>query len=242
MYKSIQITNQAVTGTDYLYTWEEAVLTVRHSFGNAYFAMLTNEERNVVSYPMTVKTDELIVAFPAALGDGELFYCDLFSSNGTVVDDAPAGLYYSGTVENVMLLCKSLNISEDRLATVDAQKVEEYQKLVNDAVDGYLGEYYFTPITAYNQVQPNGAVKKVFPGKLRLLARQWVVGLMMQSEFQNLEPNMNRQGRNFVEAAMREMRQLASFRMRLPGQRNKSALSRTFPPNMQPPRQIGAKL
>ena len=132
-----------------------------------------------------------------------------------------------------MLFCKSLNISDDRLSTIRPQSIEKYQRLVDDAIDGYLTEFYFTPICAYNQVQNDGSVRKVFPGKLRLLAIQWTAGLLLQSEFQNLEPNVNEQARLFVEDAKKEMQQITDFSMRIPGQRRKNPLP-TMPPNLAP--------
>ena len=72
------------------------------------------------------------------------------------------GNYYSGPAENIMIFCKSLDISEDRLATVSPVKIEQYQRIVDDAIDGYLCEYYFIPLTPYNQAMPDGSVRKVF--------------------------------------------------------------------------------
>lgn len=143
------------------------------------------------------------------------------------------GNYYSGPAENIMIFCKSLDISEDRLATVSPIKIEQYQRIVDDAIDGYLCEYYFIPLTPYNQAMPDGSVRKVFPGKIRFLAIQWTAGLVLQSEFQNMEPNMHEAGVRFVEEAKKEMQQMVDFSTRIPGQRQKHPCP-TMPPNLAP--------
>ena len=233
MYQTIQITNQDFTGTDYSYSWEGTTLIIQHGLGSDYVAQLLDGENTVVVYPMQIEENEIRVSFPELPEDGESFECRVFS-----VSEAPSPTpedekYYSGPKENILLFCKSLNISDDRLSSIRPQSIEKYQRLVDDAIDGYLTEFYFTPICAYNQVQNDGSVRKVFPGKLRLLAIQWTAGLLLQSEFQNLEPNVNEQARLFVEDAKKEMQQITDFSMRIPGQRRKNPLP-TMPPNLAP--------
>jgi hypothetical protein len=38
---------------------------------------------------------------------------------------------------------------------------------------------------------PNGKTKSVFPGRLRVAAQQLAAGLMLQSQFQDLDQNQN---------------------------------------------------
>ena len=116
---------------------------------------------------------------------------------------------------------------------MNVTNVEKYQRIVDDAIDGYLCEYYFIPIQPYNQVMPDGSVKKVFPGKIRLIAIQWTAGLILQSEFQNSEPNINEQARGFIEEAKKEMQSMVDFSTRIPGQRRKHPIP-TMPPNLAP--------
>lgn len=144
--------------------------------------------------------------------------------------------YYSGTIEDVVKFCKSLNIDAGRLAAVKPVNVERYQYQVDGIIDGYLNESYFLPIKAYNQVDANGEVHKVFPQRLRYLAQQMVAGLLMMSEFQHQEQNMNEAGQKMFEEAKKEIYQITLWNHRLPGQRWKErSLGHTAPPCFVPP-------
>lgn len=145
-------------------------------------------------------------------------------------------MYYSGTVDDIKVFCKSLNIDEGRLSTITVENVEKYQSFVDGAIDGYLSETYFLPIKSYNQVQEDGTVKLVFPQRLRLLAIQWVAGLMLISEMQHQDQNVNESGKAMIEEAKKEIYQMALWNHRIPGQRYKSAVSHTMPPNFEPPK------
>ena len=87
-------------------------------------------------------------------------------------------------------------------------------KLVNDFVDGYLKILF--PIK-YNR--DSEMVEKIFPGKVRLCAIQWTAGLLLCSEFQTQEPNMNEMGNKLIEEARKEIHQMTLWNMRIPGQR-----------------------
>lgn len=141
--------------------------------------------------------------------------------------------YYSGDATDVMTFCKSLDIGEDRLASVSGSDVEKYQKLVDAAIDGYLSEYYFLPIIPYSQMQTDGTVAKVFPGMIRMIALQWTAGLMLQSEFQQVEPNISEHAKNLIDDSKREMQHIVDYSVRIPGQRRKHP-SPTMPPSLAP--------
>ena len=142
--------------------------------------------------------------------------------------------YYSGSVEDVVKFCKSLNIDSGRLAAVKPVNVEQYQAQVDGIIDGYFSESYFLPITAYNQVGVDGQVHLVFPQRLRYLAQQMTAGLLMLSEFQHQEQNMNEAGQRMFEEAKKEIYQMTLWNHRIPGQRYKSRQSRTMPPGFEP--------
>lgn len=235
MYQSILITNQNEIGENYSLTWDDEFnLKITHNFDEGYVAVLLDKEGHVVIYPMIMRSKELIIGFKEELSADDTFRVNLFNSAETPSDPPEdLGEYYSGPEENILMFCKSLNISDDRLASTSPVKVEKYQRIVDDAIDGYICEYYFTPLTVYNQVQPNGSIRKVFPGKIRFLAIQWTAGLLLQSEFQNMEPNMHEAGVRFVEEAKKEMQQIVDFSTRIPGQRRKHP-SPTMPPNLAP--------
>ena len=132
-----------------------------------------------------------------------------------------------------MMFCKSVGVNGDKLVNISPVKVENMQRLVDDAIDGKLTEYYFTPLVCYNQAQPGGGVRKVFPGNIRLLATQWVAGLILQTEFQNSEPNFSDQAVRFVEESKRELQEIVDYSVRIPGQRRKHPCP-TMPPNLAP--------
>ena len=142
--------------------------------------------------------------------------------------------FYSGSVEDVIKYCKSLNIDSGRLAAVKPVNVEQYQAQVDGIIDGYFSESYFLPITAYNQVDVNGNVHLIFPQRLRYLAQQMVAGLLMLSEFQQQEQNMNEAGSKMFEEAKKEIYQMTLWNHRIPGQRYKSRTSHTMPPGFEP--------
>ena len=245
----VDISNENSSGDGWSLHWDRATAILSHSLGvpESYSVEYDSHvmqgtgggEVSGEAFDVLSESNMFQIALDEPLPDGVSIALSLSfkEPDDVVLDDGTlgGGEFYSGFESDVLLLCKSLKISDGRLAQVTPSKIRHYQRLVDNAIDGYLSEYYFTPIRKYNQVDRDGHVGKVFPGKLRLMALQWTVGLMMQAEFQNLEPNQNEQAVRFQEDAMREMQQLTLFNMRIPGQRNKSALSKTFPPNMQPP-------
>ena len=94
-------------------------------------------------------------------------------------------LYYSGTKDDLVVFCKSLNIDSGRLAAMSQINVEKIQYKVDGIIDGMLCENYFLPIKPYNQVDVNGVPHLVFPQRLRYLAQQMVAGLLMLTEYQH---------------------------------------------------------
>ncbi len=142
--------------------------------------------------------------------------------------------YYSGSPDDVKKFCKSLNVGSGRLAVVKDENIEVFQRQADQVIDGMLVENYFLPIKPYNQVDANGVPHLVFPGRLRYLAQQMTAGLLMLSEFQQQEQNMNEAGMKMFEEAKKEIYQLTLWNHRIPGQRWKSRTSHFMPPNVEP--------
>jgi hypothetical protein len=86
-----------------------------------------------------------------------------------------------------------------------------------------------------NQIQPDGTLKRVFPGDIHRLALYWTAGLMLLSEFQNLSQNVTDQAQSYIDDSRKALFAVVRFNHRIPGQEAKSHISRTLPPNMQPP-------
>jgi len=236
MNKSILLTNQNDTTKDYSITWDGGTATIVHNLGNEYMVEVTDTTTHAVLHPTIQKhANRVEIAFDEPLTDLDVYSVAIFTEYIEPPIETPTAEkeYYSGTQSDVLQFCKSLNISEDKLNGVSHVNVVRMQEIVDDAIDGYLNEYYFTPLHPFSQVQPDGSVKKVFPGKIRFLALQWTAGLLLQTEFQNVEPNINEQATKFVEEAKKEMQQIVDYSTRIPGQRRKHP-SPTMPPNLAP--------
>lgn len=146
--------------------------------------------------------------------------------------------YYCGTMEDVKVFCKSVNIDSGRLAGVAPKNLIHLMGLADSIINGYLSETYFLPIKKYNQVGVDGVPRLVFPGRIRYLAQQLVAGLLLMSEYQHQEQNLNEMGKTMVEEAKKEIHQMTLWSHRIPGQRYKSVISRTSPPNFEPPQAL----
>ena len=107
-----------------------------------------------------------------------------------------------------------------------------------EIVDGMLCENYFLPIKPYNQVDANGVPHLVFPGRLRYLTQQMTAGLLMLSEFQHQEQNMNEAGQKMFEEAKKEIYQMTLWNHHIPGQRWTDRTTHTMPPRFAPPHEL----
>jgi len=144
--------------------------------------------------------------------------------------------FYSGSWEDIRDLCRVLNIGEGKLATITQQTVNKFQEMVDREIDGILEDMYWVPLIQINQYQPDGTTKLIFPGSLRRLARYWSAGLLLQVQFQGVDPNINESASAFIEDSRKEVFKLRRMTNRLPGQRFKSAhMGHTMPPTMMPP-------
>jgi hypothetical protein len=144
-------------------------------------------------------------------------------------------IYYSGHWTDIQDVLRVLNIGEGKMDNVNQPMVNRYQEMVDRDIDALLGEVYHTPIRAMNQVVPDGSTKRVFPGDVRRCARYWTAGLLLQNEFQQLAQNVTDQASNYVDDSKKQIYAMKRFNHRILGQERKSQISRTVPPNFQPP-------
>ena len=142
--------------------------------------------------------------------------------------------YYCGSWQDIRQLCKVLNIGQGKAQKLKPQTVYYYMQQVEQLIDGYLQQYYFVPIRPYNLTMPNGKVKKIFPGRLRVCAQQWAAGLLLKSEFQDLDQNTNQAAQSYIQFARKEIHQMTLYNQRIPFQTYKSGWGRTALPNIQP--------
>lgn len=236
MHLQFLLTNQDDSGEGWVTYWTGNSVTVSHNLGKDYIVGLLDSNEHVIDSGVTVTRNdsEIVIEFDHALEDTETYNVNIINFIGDYTTSTyEIGEHYSGTVESVLLFCKSLDLSNDKLSNFQYPKIVQMQTIVDDAIDGYLNEYYFTPISPFNQVQLDGTVRKLFPGKIRFIAVQWTAGLLLQTQFQSLETNMNEQAQRFVEEAKKEIQQVIDYSTRIPGQKRKHP-SPTMPPNLAP--------
>lgn len=143
--------------------------------------------------------------------------------------------FYSGDWAGVQDIIRVLNIGEGKMDKVNQPMVNRYQEMVDRDIDAIIGTVVHVPIRAFNQIQPDGVTREVFPGDVRRAAKYWVAGQLILAEFQQLEQNVTDQAAQMIVDARRQMYDIARFTHRVPGQRQKSNLSRTMPAHIQPP-------
>jgi len=143
--------------------------------------------------------------------------------------------FYSGDWKDVSDVCRVLNIGDGKMSQIDKGLVERYQEKIDREIDALLSTVYVTPIIAKNFVQPDGTTKSVFPGDLRQAALYWTAGLLLATEFQNLEPNASESATNYIENSRRMIFALIRPNHWMRGHERRSNISRTLPSTMQPP-------
>jgi hypothetical protein len=151
------------------------------------------------------------------------------------VSSVTGEIFYSGSWGNVQAVLRVLNIGEGKLALVTQELVNNYQEMVDREIDALLQPLYHVPLRAMNQIQPDGTLKRVFPGDIHRLALYWTAGLILLSEFQNLSQNITDQAQSYVDDSRKALFAVVRFNHRIPGQEAKSHISKTLPPGMQPP-------
>jgi hypothetical protein len=142
--------------------------------------------------------------------------------------------FYSGSWVEVQNVLRVIDIGEGKMAKVTQTLVNSYQQRVDREIDAVLSELYQTPLRAMNQVQPNGALQRVFPGDVMQCALYWVAGLILLNEFQQLAQNITDQATQYVTDSQKKIYCMKHYTHRIPGQERKSHISRTLPPGMQP--------
>jgi hypothetical protein len=143
--------------------------------------------------------------------------------------------FYSGSWQAIQDVLRVMDIGEGKMAKVTQPMVNGYQEMIDRDIDAILMELYHTPLRAMNQVQPDGTTKRVFPGDVRRCARYWTAGLLLLNEFQGLAQNLTDQAAAYVDDSKKQIFAMKRYNHRVPGQERKSHLSRTIPPNFQPP-------
>jgi hypothetical protein len=147
--------------------------------------------------------------------------------------------YYSGDWSDIQEIIRVLNIGEGKMAQVNQPMVNHYQEMIDRDIDSLLNDTYQVPLRSFNMIgltgtQGAGPQGRVFPGDVRRAARYWVAGQLLISEFQQLEANITEQATQMVSDARMQVFAMSRPNHRIIGQRRKSNISRTMPPNLQP--------
>ena len=145
--------------------------------------------------------------------------------------------YYAGTVEDIKKQVRLLSMRGGRAQapTLSDEYIAYYMDLAEQYIDGGLQEYYFTPIRPYNQTMPDGSTVLVFPNQIRVLAQKWTAALILEAEFQNIDPNVAGDlSEKYISDCKQQLHKLNLYNIRLPGQTVKSGWGRTAIPSMQP--------
>jgi hypothetical protein len=144
--------------------------------------------------------------------------------------------YYSGEWDtNIKPLVKALKVGGGRLNTVDAAVLQRYQEQVDRLIDNQLMSLYVTPLVKmriYNRTEDVFVL--TYPGRVQEAARYWVAGLLLKSEYQQLDANVNEAVQNYIDYALTLVEQCKSMTDRLEGQRWRADVSRFLPPGAIP--------
>ena len=148
--------------------------------------------------------------------------------------------YYANNAQEVINCLLSMNLYKENEGGIlgddgRVDRVYYFMDLAESQIDGQLEQYYFIPLKECNQVYGK-QIKKEYPQYLRNVAVRLAAALMGQSQFQQNDPNKSEIARQLFLQVNEDIHKLALFVVRLPGQRLKSAISKTMPPTMQPGR------
>jgi len=141
--------------------------------------------------------------------------------------------WYARDVKDVIRIAKAVNVGAGKLSDVSQEDIEEYMAMVEEEIDAMLEPYYYVPIKPFNQYQPDGSTKSVFPGNIRRLAQYWSAGLLLQSEFQQNDPNTQQVVESYISDSRRELFDLVRYNTRIQGAEQKHRL-RSAPPTLMP--------
>jgi len=144
--------------------------------------------------------------------------------------------YYSGEWDtHIKPLVKALKIGGGRLSTVDAAQVQRYQEQVDRLIDNHLMPLYVVPLARYRIYNRSDDVWVLtYPGRVQEAARYWTAGLLIKSEYQQLDSNINEAVQNYIDYALTIVEQCKAMTDRLEGQTWRGDVSRFLPPGAMP--------
>jgi len=142
--------------------------------------------------------------------------------------------FYSGSFLDIARVAKVLKIGDGKLDAITRESVNAAQEKADREIDGILNDLYHTPFRQKMKMAPDGVYKTFFPGDLVQAAIYYTAGLLLSSEFQNLQSNSNDQSNAILEKAKVMVFDLKKNTHWISSAERKSNVSRTMPPSWQP--------
>lgn len=143
-------------------------------------------------------------------------------------------VFYSGPWTTIQDALAVLKIGNAKLDSLTVEVVNRFQELADREIDGILNDLYHTPFMPKQQMMPNGKYVESFPGDLRQAAIYYTSGLLMASEFQGVQSNINEQTNVILDKARDMVYALRRNTHWIPLSERKSNVSRTMPTTWQP--------
>lgn len=143
-------------------------------------------------------------------------------------------IWYSGPWQGIQEVLSVLKIGNAKLDSLTAEVVNSFQERADREIDGILTDLYHTPFKIKYTMMPSGTYVQTFPGDLRQAAIYYTAGLLMASEFQGIQSNINEQTNAILEKAKNMVYDLKRNTHWIPSSERKSNVSRTMPPSWQP--------
>jgi len=144
--------------------------------------------------------------------------------------------FYSGDWErNIRPLIKALNIDAGKMNSIDMLSILRQQEQTDRYIDNELQALYIVPFVKYKIFNhSSNAFVLTYPGKIAEAARYHCAGLILKTEFQQVESNTNEEVQSYLDYALTILQEIRAFTYRLEGQQVKPDISLFLPPTAMP--------
>lgn len=159
------------------------------------------------------------------------------SDSNEIINPRTGQGYYAQSVTDIKNQVRILALRGGRAqpATLSDDMIYYYMDLAEQHIDSGLQELYMVPIRPYNHKMPNGETVLTFPSMIKILAQKFTAALILEAEFQNIDPNVAGDlGDRYLTECKQQLHRLTSYNVRVIGQTIKSGWGRTAIPSMQP--------
>jgi len=111
--------------------------------------------------------------------------------------------YYSGTVDEIKIVCKEIGVGSSLTDTISPAQFEQYQKEADGIIDAQLGVVYEVPL-----VQIKRGTLTYYPNVIAYIARRIAASDLILNEMSQIEPNVSQSATNKRTRAMAELSEL----------------------------------